>query len=302
MSHVAQETAGTQPVSPGELIRVARARLTSELQSLPAWDSPQLWARVYSSVPQQSVSFGAIVHLIRVAARRNEGRAARELFVLLLERTEGLNRRWAEQTVRGISSLRGATGLAVREDLRQELTLRLWEAVALAGAESWELFFQRALAYAQRHTATTYMEQRGYWRRRPTNRRAVQSRATPTAPASTASAVSVAVIADDDTPYERYERRHDVDSSVPEVSMLSASHLATVASEFAAADLTDLRDLVVRLPREQQIAVVLRHWQQASEVEIAAALGVTTRTVRNYLRRAHKRICVCARGTKGRRR
>jgi DNA-directed RNA polymerase specialized sigma24 family protein len=79
--------------------------------------------------------------------------------------------------------------------------------------------------------------------------------------------------------------------------MLSASHLAAVASEFAAADLTDLRDLVTRLPREQQIAVVLRHWQQASEVEIAAALGVTTRTVRNYLRRAHMRLRAWYEGT-----
>ncbi len=293
VSYVTQETAGTQPVSPSELVRMARARLAGELQSLPAWDSPQLWARVYSSVPQQSVSFGAIVHLIRVAARRDAGRIARELFVLLLERTEGLNRRWAEQTVHGISSLRGTNGLAVREDLRQELTLRLWEAVALTDAESWELFFQRALAYAQRHTATTYMEQRGYWNRRATNRRAIQSRAAPVALPAAASAVAVSLIADD-TPYER---RYDGESRAPEVSMLGASHLAAVASEFVVADLTDLRDLVARLPREQQIAVVLRHWQQASEVEIAAALGVTTRTVRNYLRRAHMRLRAWYEGT-----
>lgn len=293
VSYVAHETSGVQSVSPSELVRVAQARLAGELQSLPAWDTPQLWARVYSRMPQQSISFGAMVHLIRVAARRNQGRVARELFVLLLERTEGLNRRWADRTVHSTSSLHGDAGLAVREDLRQELTLRLWESVALADAESWELFFQRALAYAQRHTATLYMEQRGYWNRRTTGRRATRPEVANSAPRSTTSALSAEVTADD----VRDEYRYDVDTMVPEMPMLSAADIASVSSEFAAADLTDLRDLVARLPREQQIAVVLRHWQQASEVEIAETLGVTTRTVRNYLRRAHMRLRELYEGT-----
>ncbi|MGZ3677066.1 MAG: RNA polymerase sigma factor [Ktedonobacterales bacterium] len=288
-----QETTGVQIASASELVLAARARLAAELQELPGWDTPQLWARVYSPVPHQAVSFGALVHLIRVALRRNEGRTARELFVLLLERTEGLNRRWAEQAVRRTPGLRGPAGLVVREDLRQELTLRLWESVALGGGEAWELFFQRSLAYAQRHTAISYMEQRGYWNHRTTAKRAGHPIAASISAHSTLGATSGTLVAED-----MWGRRgSDVGDATYEVSMLRALDIAAPGGDFAAADLTDLRELVTRLPREQRIAVVLRHWQQASEAEIAETLGVTTRTVRNYLQRAHQRLRMWYEGT-----
>lgn len=280
------EMVGVQSASASELVRLAQARLAGELQALPQWDTPQLWARVYSTAPQQAVSFGALVHLIRKAARRDEGRVARDLFVLLLERTEGLNRRWAEQMVRGTSELHGAAGLTVREDLRQELTLRLWESVALAYGESWELFFQRSLAYAQRHTATAYMEQRGYWNRRAKGRLTILAANVAARAPLPLGATQAAVVADE----VQDQYRSGASATEPGDARLRALDSASVGSEFAAADLTDLRELVTRLPREQRIAVVLRHWQQASEVEIAETLGVTTRTVRNYLRRAHVRL------------
>lgn len=288
---MAQETIDTPPPSASELVQAARARLASELRELPAWDMPQLWARVYSTVPQQAVSFGALVHLIRVAARCGEGRVVRELFVLLLERTEGLNRRWAEQTVLGTPGLRGTAGLAMREDLRQELTLRLWESVGLAGGEAWELFFQRSLSYAQRNTATAYMQQRGYWSRHPAKRRVVQPVVVQpvTAIATTSITIdssSLAAVADG----MQDQHLSDIQGMTSEAHMLRALETAAAGREFTTADLTDLRDLVARLPREQRIAIVLRHWEQASEVEIAETLGVTTRTVRNYLRRAHQRL------------
>lgn len=239
----------------------------------------------HSTTPQHAVSFGALVHLIRVAARRDERRVTRELFVLLLERIEGHNRRWADQTARGTAGLRGPTGLAAREDLRQELTLRLWESIALASGESWELFFQRSLAYAQRHTATAYMEQHGYWSRRTASRRAVSSPATLAAGDPTRA--TYAPVAAEDL----LEQRHSNGSIVAlGISTRHTPDMAAIGGEFAASDLTDLRDLVARLPQEQRIAIVLRHWQQAFEIEIAETLGLTTRTVRNYLRRAHMRL------------
>ena len=46
-----------------------------------------------------------------------------------------------------------------------------------------------------------------------------------------------------------------------------------------------------RLPDRERQAVVLRFWYDASETEIAEALGgVTTRTVRNILTRAYARL------------
>ena len=59
---------------------------------------------------------------------------------------------------------------------------------------------------------------------------------------------------------------------------------------FTAADLADLRGYVEQLPPRERAAVVMRYWQRAREHEIAAALGVTPRTVRNLLRKAHARL------------
>jgi RNA polymerase sigma factor (sigma-70 family) len=58
-----------------------------------------------------------------------------------------------------------------------------------------------------------------------------------------------------------------------------------------AAELAELRLLVANLPPRERIAVILRFWQQADEREVAEVLwGITTRTVRNILRRAYTRL------------
>lgn len=249
-----------------ELVRLARARLGAELEQLAPWDTPLLWARLRARIPQQAVSLGALVHCIRLAARTGDQRAVRELFVRLLERTEALNARWARRTVARTAGLFGAAGEQVREDLRQELTLRLWEQIVVRDGEGWELFSQRSLDYAQRHVADALMRQRGYW----PAREGVTGERARLVPAFLASL--------DHTP--------DEDTSDAEADPARDS-----ADPFTAADLADLRALVARLPAHERMAVVLRYWDAASEAEIARALGgVTTRTVRNYLRRACERL------------
>jgi len=57
-----------------------------------------------------------------------------------------------------------------------------------------------------------------------------------------------------------------------------------------ATDLADLRGYVEQLPPRERAAVVMRYWQRTREHEMAAALGVTSRTVRNLLRKAHARL------------
>jgi DNA-directed RNA polymerase specialized sigma24 family protein len=261
------DAAPRQLPAASDLVALARARLAAELMLLPAWGSPLLWARLCARTPPAAVSLGALVHYIRVALQAGDTQAAQQLFVALLERTAGLNRQWAARAVARTPGLGGAPAEQVREELQQELTLRLWEQIARAGGEQWELFFQRALDFAQRHTATAFMEQRGYWAppgiARPARLRAlllstlvpVQGR-----PAEDGSAKRAAVLADG-------------------------------VDHFTRADLADLRGLALRLPARERLVIVMRYWQQASEDEIAAALGgVSTRTVRNYQRRAFARL------------
>lgn len=247
---------------PGEIIALARARRAFELGRLPGWGAaptPLFWQRLRER--ENGVSSGTLVALLRHALRQRQTPVAKDIFVALLERTEVGNAFWARRTVRRIAGLAPETARMMQEDLRQELTLRLWEELALRDGEGWELFFRRSLAFARSHVAARYLERQGY---RPGKRVAllfseIAARAT--------------------------QARHD-DAGESALDALAADP----PESFTAADLADLRGYVEQLPPRERVAIVMRYWQRAREHEIAGALGVTPRTVRNLLVRANARL------------
>ena len=250
--------AGT-PQQPGDLVALARRRLSEEIERLPPWPSTELRLRLRSINPGTTVSFGALTHFIRAAARAGDPAAARDLFSALCARISGLIRRWAMRVVFHTRGVPQGMRDDLREDLCQELVLHLWEQVALGTSVAWELFFLRSLDFAQRHVATTQMRRRGYW---------ASIAGEGGSPALTELRLSLSGDVDDD---------------------LRDLHGQDGVS--AASDLVDLRELVLRLPTPERVVVVMRYWQSAPEREIAVALGgVSTRTVRNHLRRAHERL------------
>lgn len=238
---------------------LARARLARELAAVPPEGTPAFWAHVRAT-GEDAPSLGALVVLLRRARSRGAEGTARDLFTILLERVAGACLAWAARVVARTPGLAGATGYTLREDLCQELTLYLWERIACGDDPAWERYFRRSLDYAQRHVAARYMERTGYWVR-PGIRQPKRGTADPL----------TAALAE--------ELAHDA---------TGASH---GTDSLASAEFADLRALVLALPARERVAVVLRYWQQADEREIAAALGgVTTRTVRNILRRALPRL------------
>jgi len=295
----------TGPATPIAAIELARARLARELRSLPPWGSAALLKRLLApptptpqkalgarsgdvadgpaAAPPQSVSTGALVHCIRRAQRVSAIDLAADLFVALLGRIEGMSRQWARRAVAS-APVDLADASAVREDLRQELTLRLWERIGRGDGEAWELFFQRALIFEQRHVAKTFMARHGYWRdplsQAPSRGVAILlSRLTGTltgdAPEGQAG----------DLPSLVGFGRRDDDGTTALVE------IADGRDAFTAADLADLRRLVARLPDRERQAILLRFWYGATEAEISEALGgVTTRTVRNTLTRAYAQL------------
>jgi DNA-directed RNA polymerase specialized sigma24 family protein len=241
-----------------QLLNTARARLDAELAALPRLSGEALVQALHGEGGAGAASPGALVHLLRRAVSRRDEATAREIFILILRRTASANGAWARRTARLAWGVSLETCRTIEEDLHQELTLHLWEHLALRSSETWELFFRRALDYAQRHVATAYMTRNGYWRDPQTAR--------PTR--------GLALVLSQLAPFEPGETRGIADSAQQ--------------AQLFAAELSDLRRLVANLPARERIAVILRFWGQADEGEIAEALGgVTTRTVRNVLRRAY---------------
>lgn len=254
----ATSTAHLELPQTDQLIATARTRLDQELAQLPPLASPAFWRALQGTSDAGTVSPGALVHILREAVARRDQPTARELFILILLRVATANAAWARRTAQRIWSVPAEIRRTIEEDLEQELTLHLWEQLALRAAETWEIFFRRSLDYAQRHVATAYMVRNGYWRD----------------PQAAQPARGLAILLS------------QLALKMPEVS--SGGSDGAQQLQMHTAELADLRLLVANLPAKERIAVILRFWQQADEREIAEALGgVTTRTVRNILRRAY---------------
>jgi RNA polymerase sigma factor (sigma-70 family) len=247
-------------------LRLAReiATLPREIATLPRWGSPALWDRLRSHDPQTSASSGALVSYLRTAMRRRDTSAAREIFVLILGRMERLNREWALRAIARTPSLHAEAAATVREDLLQEVTLHLWSEMALGNDEAWEIFFTRALGFAQRHIATAFMERNGYW----------------IAPGVRKPSHGIAI------PFSRLAARYEPDERAGDEWPQLVAH----GDGMVAAELADLRELVTRLPERQRAVVIMRYWQNAQERDIAARLGVTPRAVRAMLAGAYAKL------------
>lgn len=245
------ERAAANLPPPETLVDLARQRLARELRALPPAGSAAWRAALLAEAPA-AASLGALAHAIRASVRAGRMDDAQAFFVALLRRIDGLNRRW----VAGVApTLPAAERYERAQDLAQELALRLWQQVGLRDDPAWELFFQRALDYAQRHVATAYLRRQGL-------------RADPRVERAERGLALVFSRMEGDTAYEALE-----------------------AAPLESADLADLRAFVLQLPERERLAVVMRYWQRATEAEIAVALGgVSTRAVRYTLRRAYGRL------------
>lgn len=196
------------------------------------------------------------VRQIRAALDIKDRAAAEDQFALLLQQSGPSTERWLRRVIVMTPTIRNASAYPVCQDLRQELALYLWTRLAdpTRHEMAWETMYWQALIYAQRHVATRYMREAGYW---------VDARAI----AQGRQGVVSLSIGNDRT--EELE--------APDM--------------LAAAELTgDVQAVVMRLPPKERAALVLRFWRGMREQDIGRALGCTDRTVRMLLQRAQGRM------------
>lgn len=194
------------------------------------------------------------VRQIRAALDNGDRSAAEQHFATLLQDSGESTERWLRRTIALTPALHNSSAFGVCEELRQELAFYLWKRIAdpTRHEMAWEHTYWRALAYAQQHVAANYMCQAGYWLRA----RVKQSTRGVALPLLDAYVEDVV--------------------EAPDV--------------ISAAELADLRTLVMRLPAKERTAVVLRYWQDMRDQDIARALGCTERHVQMLLHQARRRI------------
>lgn len=255
------ESSPVEVQQPGEIIALARARRSFELGRLPGWGAvltPQAWQQLRGG--EARLSSGTLVAIMRAARQQGQIAVTKNIFLALLQRIEVGNAFWARRAIGRLAEVVPDSERALQEDLRQELTLHLWEEMALRDGEGWELFFRRSLAFARAQVARRALARHGY---RPGQQITLFF-------SRVAATSARAVHGENDTPF--------------------APALIDPQEPFTASDLADLRGYVERLPPRERAVVVMRYWEHAHEPEMAAALGVTPRTVRNLLRRANDRL------------
>ena len=186
------------------------------------------------------------IRQIRAALALGDRPAADHHFVALLQQSRPSTERWLRRVIALTPAIQNASAYPVSEDLRQELALYLWKRIADPNRHemAWEHTYWRALIHAQRHVATHYMREAGYW---------VDARAITQGRQGVAS-LSIEC--------DRTEELEAPDT-------LSTVELAG-----------DVRAAVMRLPPKERAAVVLRYWRGMGERDIGRALGCTDRTVR----------------------
>lgn len=214
---------------PGETIALARARRSFELGRLPGWGAaltPQAWQRLRGC--EARLSSGTLVAIMRAARQQGQIAVTKSIFLVLLQRIEVGNAFWARRSVGRLAEVVPDSGRALQEDLRQELTLHLWEEMALRDGEGWELFFRRSLSFARAQVARRALARYGY---RPGQQITLFF-------SHVAATSARADHGENDTPI------------VPA--------LIDPQEPFTASDLADLRGYVERLPPRERAVVVMR--------------------------------------------
>jgi RNA polymerase sigma factor (sigma-70 family) len=193
------------------------------------------------------------VRQIRAALDSGDRAAAERHFAALLEVSTPSTERWLRHVVAVTPALHNASAYPVRDDLRQELALFLWDHIAARHEVAWEHTYWRALLYGQKHVATGYMHRAGYW----------------TTAGVTQGWRGVAI------PLSEY----DLGERLEAPDVVSAAESAG-----------DLHAALMRLPARMRAAVVLRYWRGMGRRDIASALGCHERTVQTLLRQATERL------------
>lgn len=255
----------------GGVYAARRAELDAQFRALPRAGSAEYWHRIENTDGGGVPPLEVLARCFRERHAAGAGAEGERIFESMVRRVQRSIDIWAWRIAR---HARGDAQRQLKEDLEQECHMTLWEDLTDGGPTFLLENFAHALTRLQQHVAHDMMEKAGEWQRPGT--------ATPTrVPRREIDSLQGEPIRDDEDPI--------------------ADRLSDPAAEqaFERADLSDLRDLVTKLPPEHRDLILDRFWRGFSQEELAGERDITPRTVYNRLKTILRQVGVRYAGDEG---
>jgi RNA polymerase sigma factor (sigma-70 family) len=242
-----------------------RAALDARFAALPPAGTTAWWGAIERTDGPDALPYEVLARCYR--ARPAADDTERVLTAILLRIGPSV-RRWAAVTAaKAPSGQRGE----LAKDLEQECYLKLWQELENPEKRFIVENFGGALMRLQQHTAHDLMLKAGEWTRPGVAR----PQRVPTGQT------------------ERLQAEPEADGTLPLGATLADRR---AQDDLDRVELSDLLDLVRRLPEDKRAIIEEIYWQHRTQAEAAAAHGVTERTVRNWLAAALRELKIRYRG------
>lgn len=248
-----------------------RAELEAQFQALPPTGSSDYWRRIEESDAARRLPLEVLARCYRerYAARITDD--ANRIFQVIVERIGIRVTRWAGSIARQAKS---GMKPQLQQEMEQECYMKLWEDLAGDGPTFLLESFSHKLEYICDHVAQSQMIKAGEWKRSGVEK-------PKRIPRGEMESIEAEPVGEGELP-------------------LAAQLVSTSAQdELQRVDYSDLVADIEKLSREDRTIIYGLFFQDRTQEEIAAELGVTARTIRNRLQRILHELREFYEGNKG---
>ncbi len=232
-----------------------RAELDALFRALPLAGDAAYWRRIEGADTESALPLEVLVRCVRTFTAAGAFNDAHRVFDVIMRRIQTPVERWAWKIAQ---QARSGMKTELHEDLAQECYEKLWKELADDGPTFLQIHFVTALQRLCQHIAQDTMEKAGERRRKGVE--------NPTRiPRAETDSIEAKPKGEDEVPL------------VDQITDMSVQHA------FDQAELSDLLDLVMKLPLDQRTIILDRFWDGRSQQETATKLGISDRMVRYRL-------------------
>ncbi len=243
-----------------------RAQLEAQFDALPPVGSGDYWRRIEEPTAARRLPLEVLARCLRERRATGAYPNAERIMNVILRRVQSQVRKWSWHIA---GQARSGMKPELQQDLEQECYVKLWEELTDDVDDETFLLthFEAAFLRLRQHVAHYAMEKAGDWQRpgveKPTR-----------------------------VPRSEIDSLQAASESESDVSLGDQLEDTSAQAAFRQADISDLLEKVRELPEDQRTVVIDRFWENLTQDETAAKLGVSPRMVRYLLKKALRELGV----------